>query len=77
MTYRIRITETAKQELRRLPGYVRQRARHIVKVLAEEHSIGRGPEVRGSSPSVAANKKRRLSLFPHRPRGRFSVLRSF
>ncbi len=36
MPYRVRITETAKKELRGLPGYVRQRARRIVTSLRDE-----------------------------------------
>ncbi|MCG2767141.1 MAG: type II toxin-antitoxin system RelE/ParE family toxin [Anaerolineae bacterium] len=46
MTYRLRITETAKQELRRLPGYVRQRARHIVKALADDPRPSEAKELR-------------------------------
>lgn len=34
--YKIKITETAEQELRRLPGNVRQRARRMVSALAED-----------------------------------------
>jgi mRNA interferase RelE/StbE len=34
--YRIRITETADEEMRRLPGHVRQRARRMVSDLASE-----------------------------------------
>ena len=36
MTYRLRVTETAKKELGRLPGYVHQRARHILNSLAHD-----------------------------------------
>lgn len=36
MAYRIRITETAENELRRLPGHVRQRARRLGSQLADE-----------------------------------------
>ncbi|MCG2768487.1 MAG: type II toxin-antitoxin system RelE/ParE family toxin [Anaerolineae bacterium] len=46
MTYRLRITETAKKELRRLPGYVRQRAQHIVKSLADDPRPSEAKELR-------------------------------
>ena len=46
MTYRLRITETAKQELRRLPGYVRQRARNIAKALADDPRPSEAKELR-------------------------------
>src|SRR5438045_1656647 len=36
MPYRIRITDTARQEMRRLPGHVRQRVRRLVEALADE-----------------------------------------
>jgi mRNA interferase RelE/StbE len=35
MPYRLRITETAKADLRSLPGHLRQRARRIVDGLVE------------------------------------------
>jgi len=46
MTYRLRITETAKKDLRRLLGYVRQRARHIVKSLADDPRPSEAKELR-------------------------------
>jgi mRNA interferase RelE/StbE len=36
MTHRIRLTEAAKKELRRLPGHLRQRARRLVDALASQ-----------------------------------------
>jgi mRNA-degrading endonuclease RelE of RelBE toxin-antitoxin system len=47
MPYRIRVTDTAKLELRRLPGNVRQRARRPVESLAENPSPSRAKELRG------------------------------
>ena len=36
MTHRIRLTETAKKQLRRLPGNLRQRAKRLVDALASQ-----------------------------------------
>ena len=36
MPYRIRFTQIAKKEIGRLPGNIRQRARHMVDALADE-----------------------------------------
>ena len=47
MTYRLRITETAKKELRQLPGHVRQRARRIVSSLANDARPTQAKELRG------------------------------
>ena len=35
MPHRLKVTRTAKKELKRLPGHVRQRARRIVSALAD------------------------------------------
>jgi mRNA interferase RelE/StbE len=47
MPRRLRITATAKKELRRLPGYVRQRARRIVNALADHPRPREAKELRG------------------------------
>jgi mRNA interferase RelE/StbE len=47
--YRIRITATAEKELRRLPGHVRQRARHAIQELAREARPGEAKELREKS----------------------------
>jgi mRNA interferase RelE/StbE len=46
MPYRIRITETAEREIRRLPGHVRQRARQAVSHLGEEPRSAGAKELR-------------------------------
>jgi hypothetical protein len=46
MPYRIRITDTARQEMR-LPGHVRQRVRRLVEALADEPTPSGARELRG------------------------------
>jgi mRNA interferase RelE/StbE len=36
MSYRIRVSDAAEREVRRLPGHVRQRAKRAISALAEE-----------------------------------------
>ena len=36
MSYRLRITETARRELCRLPTHVRERVRHSIRALADD-----------------------------------------
>lgn len=45
--YRIKITETAKKEIRRLLGHVRQRARRIVISLGDDPRPPAAKELRG------------------------------
>lgn len=47
MAYRLRITATAQGEILRLPGHLRQRARHAVAELADEPRPQRAKELRG------------------------------
>ena len=47
MRYRLKITETAKREIDRLPGNIRQRVRKIIDNLAEEPSPKGAKELRG------------------------------
>jgi mRNA interferase RelE/StbE len=47
MSYRIRITETARHEMRRLPGHVRQRIRRRVEDLATDPTPTDARELRG------------------------------
>ncbi len=47
MSHRLRITRTAKKELGRLPGHVRQRARRIVNALADNPRPREAKELRG------------------------------
>lgn len=47
MAYRIRVTETARREMRRLPGHVRQRVRRLVDSLADNPIPARARELRG------------------------------
>ncbi len=46
MTYRIRITETAKKEIRQLPGNIRQRVRKVVRGLAADPILRWAKELR-------------------------------
>ncbi len=46
MTYRIRITETAKKEIRQLPGNIRQRVRKVVRGLAADPILRGAKELR-------------------------------
>jgi len=36
MPYRLRITETARREFRRLPAHTRERVRHTIEALADD-----------------------------------------
>ena len=47
MAYRIRIGETARRELGRLPGHLRQRARRLVESLAGSPRPTGATELRG------------------------------
>lgn len=47
MPYRVRVTETARQEIRDLPGHVRQRVRRLVDSLASNPTPLRSRELRG------------------------------
>ena len=47
MAYRIRLTETARRELRRLPGHVRQRIRGLVDSLGDQPLPARARQLRG------------------------------
>jgi mRNA interferase RelE/StbE len=44
--YKIKVTETAEKELRRLPGNVRQRARRMVSILAGDPRPSGAKELR-------------------------------
>ena len=47
MAYRISVTETARREMGRLPGYVGQRVRRLVDSLAVDPAPPRARELRG------------------------------
>ncbi|MBI2320564.1 MAG: type II toxin-antitoxin system RelE/ParE family toxin [Chloroflexi bacterium] len=47
MTYRVRVTDVARQEMRRLPGQVRQRIRRLVEALAADPTPASAKELRG------------------------------
>ena len=46
MPYRVRVTETARREIGKLPGHVRQRARRLVESLATNPTPGGAKELR-------------------------------
>ena len=46
MPYRLKITETAKRDILRLPGHLRQRARRIIDSLAQEPVPATAKELR-------------------------------
>jgi mRNA interferase RelE/StbE len=58
--YRITVTDTARREIRQLPGHVRQRVRGLVEVLADDPTPPRAKELRGLP------KRYRLSLLQWR-----------
>jgi len=47
MPYRIRISEAARDEIRRLPGHVRQRVRRLIRGLAGNPTPAGAKELRG------------------------------
>ena len=47
MTYRITVTDTARREMRQLPGHVRRRVRRLVEALADVPTPPRATELRG------------------------------
>jgi mRNA-degrading endonuclease RelE of RelBE toxin-antitoxin system len=47
MAYRIKATDTAKREIRELPGHVRQIIRRLVDALAENPTPPTAQELRG------------------------------
>src|SRR6266540_2056464 len=69
MPYRVRVTETARREIGRLPGYVRQRIRRIVQSLGDEPTPSGARELGGLAGSLSAAASPLAHHLPRGPRG--------